>query len=231
MKRPMSHEEAGLWTRSDATFSRLITSPSPIKITALLTLSCSSSSCLLAFNACFRGSFFVLARQLCKALSVSVLHVVMSPPTREKVRIASTLPAPHTQIHITTILSRLTLKSSHSLWICTTPHRSPVPCPILHSLSTHLGNPLSLQLSLRLLVVLGGIDTVLVVVDKVEPWQDVQPDSTVSRVSRRNSLHVWGKGGCAVEWLAGLDLGDHLLHVALDFAAVLTEPVEAHCCV
>ena len=69
----------------------------------------------------------------------------------------------------------------------------------------------------------------LVVVYKVEPWQDMQPDASVPRVSGCNALHVWGKTTDAVERLAGLDLGDHLSHITLDFAGVLREAVEADC--
>lgn len=85
---------------------------------------------------------------------------------------------------------------------------------------------LGLEFPLGLLVVLCRVDTVLVVVDKVEPGHHVDPDTRVAGLTRGNALHVLGQLALAVELLAALDLVDHLAHVHVDFATVLGEAVE-----
>ena len=70
----------------------------------------------------------------------------------------------------------------------------------------------------------------LVVMHKVKPRHNVEEDTRVSGVSRRNTLHVWAQRGDTVKWLALLDLGDHLFHVHVDLAGVLGEAVETDCC-
>jgi hypothetical protein len=89
--------------------------------------------------------------------------------------------------------------------------------------------PLLLQLQLSLSVVLGGIHAVVWVVDKVGPHHDVCESSCVPRVPVCNALHVLGHLGGAVERLALLDLVDHLPHIHLNLAAVLTGAVKAAC--
>lgn len=96
---------------------------------------------------------------------------------------------------------------------------------ILFSSSCLLG----LEFPLGLLVVLCRVDTVLVVVDKVEPGHHVDPDTRVAGLTRGNTLHVLGQLALAVELLAALDLVDHLAHVHVDFTAVLGEAVETVC--
>jgi hypothetical protein len=105
----------------------------------------------------------------------------------------------------------------------------PLPPPILHS--SHLrprSQPaLSLKLLLGVPVVLGRVDTVVRVVDKVEPRHDVQPDTGVSALATGNALHVLSQGALAVERHALLDAVRHLAHVHLDLAPVLGPAVEA----
>ena len=64
---------------------------------------------------------------------------------------------------------------------------------------------------------------------KVKPRHNVEEDTGVSGVSRRNTLHVWAQRGDTVKWFALLDLGDHLLHVHVDLTGVLGEAVETDC--
>lgn len=90
-------------------------------------------------------------------------------------------------------------------------------------------SPLGLEFPLGLLVVLCRVDTVLVVVDKVEPRHHVDPDTGVAGLTRGSALHVLGQLALAVELLAALDLVDHLAHVHVDFATVLGEAVETVC--
>lgn len=89
--------------------------------------------------------------------------------------------------------------------------------------------PLLLQLPLSLLVVLRRIDTVLVMIHKVEPRQHPHEQAAVPALPRRHALHVRRQLRLSVERLPALDLVDHLAHVHLDFAAVLGGAVEAHC--
>jgi hypothetical protein len=98
----------------------------------------------------------------------------------------------------------------------------------LHTSSPFPGLPLLLQFQLGLSVVLGRVDSMVGVVDKVWPWENVRERCRVSRVPVRNALHVLGHLGRAVERLALLDLVDHLPHIHLDLAAVFTGSVEAH---
>lgn len=92
-----------------------------------------------------------------------------------------------------------------------------------------LAYSLSLQFSLCLLVILCCIDSVLIVVDEVEPRQHMQPNSGVSGVSACHTLNVWCCAADAVQWLPLLDLANHLLHVQVYLALVLCEAVESHC--
>jgi len=87
----------------------------------------------------------------------------------------------------------------------------------------------SLEFPLSLLVVLCRVDTVLVVVDKVEPGHHVDPNARVAGLARGDALHVLGELGGTVQFLAALDLVDHFAHVHVDFAAVFGEAVEAVC--
>ena len=96
-------------------------------------------------------------------------------------------------------------------------------------LSTFPGEPLLLKFKLSLSVVLGSVNTVVRVVDKVWPWNDVTECGRIARVPVSNSLHVLGHLGLSVQGLALLNLVDHFAHVHLDLAAVLTRTVEAHC--
>jgi hypothetical protein len=103
---------------------------------------------------------------------------------------------------------------------------------LLSSLLAHSslpGLPLLLQFQFGLSVILRGIDSVVRVVDKVWPWENVRERCRVSRVPVCNTLHVLGHLRGSVERLALLDLVDHLPHVHLYLAAVLTGSVEAHC--
>ena len=90
-------------------------------------------------------------------------------------------------------------------------------------------SPLGLEFPFGLLVVLCRVDTVLVVVDKVEPRHHVDPDTGVAGLTRGSALHVLGQLALAVELLATLDLVDHFAHVHVDFATVLGEAVETVC--
>jgi hypothetical protein len=87
----------------------------------------------------------------------------------------------------------------------------------------------SLEFPLSLLIVLCGIDTVLVVIDKVEPRHHVDPNARVTRLTRSGALHVFGELTLAVEFLAALDFVDHFAHVHVEFAAVFGEAVETVC--
>jgi hypothetical protein len=67
--------------------------------------------------------------------------------------------------------------------------------PILLSLSVNLNFPpllraLSLKFPLSLLVVLGCVDTMLVMVDKVEPRNRAKEQSRVSALSGSNTLKM-----------------------------------------
>ena len=90
-------------------------------------------------------------------------------------------------------------------------------------------SPLRLKFSLCLLVVLCRVDTVLVVVDKVRPWDDVVQKRRESALTGGDALKVRAQLANAVKRLASLDLADHLLHVHLDFACVLGTTVESNC--
>ena len=89
--------------------------------------------------------------------------------------------------------------------------------------------PLTLQLLLRSTVILGRVNTMLVVVDEIEPRHDVQKRPGVSRLPASDSLHVLCESGLAVQWQAGFDAVRHLAHVFCYFAAVFGEAVEAVC--
>lgn len=69
----------------------------------------------------------------------------------------------------------------------------------------------------------------LVVVDKVDPWDDVDEEFGVTRVTGSHALEVGGHLGLAVQRLALLDLIDHLASVALNLSGVLGETVETFC--
>lgn len=109
---------------------------------------------------------------------------------------------------------------TYSVKILLTQHRN-----LLLSLGPLLGRKLLLGLP----VVLGGVDAVLVVVDKVEPGDGIEEGGGVPRLPRRDALHVWAQRAHAVQWLAALDLVDHLPHVHLDLPCVLAHAVEPHC--
>lgn len=83
------------------------------------------------------------------------------------------------------------------------------------------------KLALGLLVVLGGVDAVLVVVDKVEPGHCADEEGRVSALAGSNALQVRAQLALAVEGLTGLDLVNHLAHVHLDLAGVFGGTVEA----
>ena len=90
-------------------------------------------------------------------------------------------------------------------------------------------SPLRLKFSLCLLVVLCRIDTVLVVVDKVRPWDNVVQKRRESALASGDALKVRAQLANAVKRLASLDLADHLLHIHLDLACVLGTTIEADC--
>lgn len=87
---------------------------------------------------------------------------------------------------------------------------------------------LGFQLPLRLLVVFGCVDTVLAVIDKVEPRNQANGKGRVSALSSRNALHVGGQLALAVERLAGFNSIHHLSHVHFDFARIFGHAVEPH---
>jgi hypothetical protein len=89
-------------------------------------------------------------------------------------------------------------------------------------------SPLLFQLQLGLAIVLGRVHTVVRVVDKVWPREDMSKCSRVTRVPVRNTLHVLGHLSSSVQRLAFLDFVDHFPHVHFDFAAVLAGAVETH---
>lgn len=66
-------------------------------------------------------------------------------------------------------------------------------------------------------------------IDEIEPRDDVQEDTRISRVSACDSLHVWGESGCAVEGLAGFDFGDHFSHIHIEFPLVFCPAVKTYC--
>ena len=110
---------------------------------------------------------------------------------------------------------------------------------------------LRFQLPLRLLVVLGRVDTVLdnrisnewphpkcvsnvaganlVVVDDVEPRKNVDEQLRVPRVTRSHTLDVIGDLRGTVQGLSLLHFVDHFPHVHLNLPGVLGESVETFC--
>lgn len=88
---------------------------------------------------------------------------------------------------------------------------------------------LRLQLPLGLLVVLGRVDAVLVVVDKVEPRDRAEHERRVPALAGRHALQMRAQPAHAVQGLALLDLVHHLPHVHLDLAGVLGGAVESDC--
>lgn len=89
-----------------------------------------------------------------------------------------------------------------------------------------LGRSLRLQLTLGLLVVLGRVDTVLVVVHKVEPGHRADEQGRVSALAGGDTLEMGAEPARAVQRLAGLDLVDHFPHVQLNLSGVLGGAVE-----
>lgn len=69
----------------------------------------------------------------------------------------------------------------------------------------------------------------LIVVDEVEPGEDGGEEGRIAGLSGSDALHVRRQFALAVQGLAGLDLGHHLLHVELDLAGVLGHAVESYC--
>lgn len=64
---------------------------------------------------------------------------------------------------------------------------------------------------------------------KVDPWDDVDEEFGVPRVTGSHTLEIGGHLGLAVQGLTLLDLIDHLACVTLDLSAVLSETVETFC--
>jgi hypothetical protein len=108
---------------------------------------------------------------------------------------------------------------------------SPSPLHLLLHISSHLRPrrkpALSLKLPLGVPVVLGSVNTVVRVVDKVEPRHNVEPNTRVSALAAGNALHVLGQGALAVQRQTLLDAVRHLAHIHVDFAPVLGPAVEA----
>lgn len=78
----------------------------------------------------------------------------------------------------------------------------------------------------------GGVGrhkTNLIVVDDVDPWQDVDEQLRVPRVPSSHTLEIGRHLGFAVQGLALLHLVNHLPHIHLDFPGVLGESVETLC--
>ena len=88
---------------------------------------------------------------------------------------------------------------------------------------------LRLQLPLCLLIVLRCVDTMLVVVYKVEPGDCAEKQGRVAALSRSNSLDVGAQLALAVQGLSGLDLVDHFSHIHLNLASVFRGTVESDC--
>lgn len=66
-------------------------------------------------------------------------------------------------------------------------------------------------------------------IDKIEPWNDVKPYSSISRVPRRNSLHIGRQARLPIERFASLDLVDHLSHIHLLLPPILLHPIKSTC--
>jgi hypothetical protein len=71
--------------------------------------------------------------------------------------------------------------------------------------------------------------TDLVVVDNVDPWENVDEQLGVSRVSSSHTLDIVGYLRSAIQWLAFLHLVDHFPHVHFNLPGVLGETVETFC--
>lgn len=69
----------------------------------------------------------------------------------------------------------------------------------------------------------------LIMVDKIEPWHDVEEDLGVSRVAGSDSLHIRGQDRLSVQRFFSLDLLYHLFHIHVYFPLVLGPTPEAHC--
>jgi hypothetical protein len=92
-----------------------------------------------------------------------------------------------------------------------------------------LPRPRSLQLPLRLLIILRRIHTMLIMIHKVKPRNHMQKQPRISRVSARHALHIWCRSAVSIQRFSFLDFGDHLLHIHLDFSSIFCEAVESHC--
>jgi len=90
----------------------------------------------------------------------------------------------------------------------------------------HSTLPAGIELPLSLLVIFRRVDTMLVVIDKVEPRHDVDEGGGVAALSAGHALHVFGQLAGAVQRLSPFDFVDHLAHVELDLAPVFGEAVE-----
>ena len=111
---------------------------------------------------------------------------------------------------------------------------------------------LSFKFPFGLLVVLGSVNTMLIptvsrksqkfdeqhkrrgmtnliVVDSVEPRENMDEQLRIPRVSCCHSLQVSGNFRGTIQRLATLDLINHLPVVQFDFPRVFCEPVEAVC--
>ena len=71
--------------------------------------------------------------------------------------------------------------------------------------------------------------TCLIVVDNVEPRNNVGKQLRIPRVSGSNALEIRRELGCAIERLSLLNFIDHFSHIHFHLARVLSEAVEAIC--
>lgn len=69
----------------------------------------------------------------------------------------------------------------------------------------------------------------LVMIDNVDPWENVDEKLGISRVSSSHTLNIVGYLRRAIQWLTLLDLVDHFPHIHFNLPGVLGKTVEAFC--
>lgn len=71
--------------------------------------------------------------------------------------------------------------------------------------------------------------THLVVIDNVDPWQNMDEQLGISGVPSSHTLNIVGYLRGAIQRLSFLHLVDHFPHIHFNLPGVLGEPVETFC--
>lgn len=66
-------------------------------------------------------------------------------------------------------------------------------------------------------------------VHKIEPWDDMEPDASVPRITCSHTLHIWSKARLSIQWLVSFNFIDHFPHIHLQLSFVFVRAVEPHC--